>query len=410
MKAVGVIVEYNPFHNGHYYHLQETIKQSEADIVIAVMSGQFLQRGEPALVSKWARTKMALFQGIDLVLELPYLFATQNANIFANGAISILAAIHCTDICFGSENGTIDNFQKTYEFLATHEEAYKNLLKKYLKDGMSYPKATSLAYSDLNPHNSFLDLAKPNNILGYYYVKAIHEITKGRLHAKTILRKNADYHDQAFNTSSIASATSIRKKLFETKELADISQYIPESTKMVLENYLLTYQVLHDWEKYFPLLKYKLLTLSKQELSEICEIDEGIENRLKDSIVEATSFYQFIEKVKTKRYTWTRIQRMCLHVLTHTFKKDMEQISPSYIRLLGMNTKGQKYLNEIKKKIELPLVANVASIHDPVLQLDIKATNTYGMILPNELCTKFIKQEYSLPPIRYNEETKEFFK
>lgn len=400
MKAAGVIVEYNPFHNGHAYHLQQTKKATDADCIIAVMSGQFLQRGEPALVSKWARTEMALAAGIDVVVELPYHFATQNAETFARGAISILDAINCQDFCFGSENGTIHEFLETYVFLNDHNKQFKLLLKQHLKKGLSFPKATSLAYSDLNEDVPFLDLAKPNNILGYYYVKALKELNSD-LQAQTIKRTGADYHDEAFTSKSIASATSIRKSLFSVKNnLNEINKYVPKTSKTILEDYFAQFTLYHNWELYFSFLKYKLLTLSQKELQEICEIEEGIENRLKNYIVEATTFHEFMNLVKTKRYTWTRIQRICLHILTHTYKESMQQKYPTYIRLLGMSQKGQQYLKINKKKFSLPLIANVSRYDDPMLNLDIKATYTFGSILPEPIRSKFLKMEYTIPPIK----------
>ncbi|RFB19171.1 nucleotidyltransferase [Bacillus sp. HNG] len=412
MKAVGVIVEYNPFHNGHKYHLDETKRKTNPDCTIAVMSGNFLQRGEPALVSKWARTKMALEAGIDIVIELPYAFATQKAENFANGAISLLNALHCEEVCFGSENGTIDDFQATVNFMKSNQHSYDHTTRQYLKEGYSYPKAASLAYSSLTNHDTYVDLSKPNNILGYHYVKAIQD-QNSSLKAETIMRTSAGYHDETFSHETIASATSIRKTLFSAKKnIEEIQNYLPVSTTKWLSAYFEEYQLFHRWEDYFTLLKYKLLTSTPSELATIYEAEEGIENRLLTYISESTSFKDFMEKIKTKRYTWTRLQRLCVHILTNTTKEQLKKINENpvatYIRLLGMSQKGQSFLNYVKKDVELPILSKATGFSDDLFTLDQKAAQTYVAIFPEPLRTQLLRQEYAKPPIRFNEEQQEY--
>ncbi|MFS0823724.1 nucleotidyltransferase [Bacillus sp. 1P02SD] len=408
MKAVGVIVEYNPFHNGHKYHLDETKRKTNPDCMIAVMSGNFLQRGEPALVSKWARTKMALEAGIDIVIELPYAFATQKAETFANGAISLLSALHCDEVCFGSENGTIDDFTSTVSFMKRNQQVYDHTTRQYLKEGYSYPKSASLAYSSLTNHDTYVDLSKPNNILGYHYVKAIHD-QNSSLKAETIMRSSAGYHDESFSHESIASATSIRKSLFSAeKNIKEIQNYLPLSTTKWLSAYFEEYKLFHRWEEYFTLLKYKLLTSTPSELANIYEAEEGIENRLLAFISESTSFQDFMEKIKTKRYTWTRLQRLCVHILTNTTKEQLKKINENpvatYIRLLGMSQKGQSFLNHVKKDVELPILSKATGFSDDLFTLDQKAAQTYLAIFPEPLRTQLLRQDYAKPPIRFNEE------
>ncbi|MEH7382409.1 nucleotidyltransferase [Bacillus sp. JJ1533] len=408
MKAVGVIVEYNPFHNGHKYHLDETIRKTNAECIIAVMSGNFLQRGEPALVSKWTRTKMALEAGIDIVIELPYAFATQKAQIFANGAISLLSALHCKEVCFGSENGTIHDFEATVEFMKKNQQTYDYNTRQYVKEGYSYPKAASLAYSSLANYKTYVDLSKPNNILGYHYVKAIHD-QNSSIKAETIMRTSADYHDETFSHDSIASATSIRKSLFSAeKKIDEIKNFLPDSTAEWLSFYYEENRLFHRWEDYFTLLKYKLLTSTSSELANIYEAEEGIENRLLTYISEAISFQDFMEKIKTKRYTWTRLQRLCVHILTNTTKEQLKPINENpiatYIRLLGMSQKGQRYLNNIKKDVQLPILSKAAGFSDELFLLDWKAAQTYLAIFPEPHRSQLLRQEYATPPIRYNEE------
>ena len=401
MKAVGVIVEYNPFHNGHKFHLEQTRLQSNADCLIAVMSGPFLQRGEPALVSKWSRTKMALEAGVDIVLELPYVFATQKAETFANGAISILTAMQCSEFCFGSEHGTITDFENTVAFMTDNKEEYDAYIKNVIKEGISYPKATSLAYHSLNHSNSFLDLSKPNNILGFHYVKALSH-QDSPLKPLTIQRTQADYHDENFTSEHIASATSIRKALLKEKSIKQIENFVPPYTYQQLHTYIEQFGKFHHWEEYFDLLKYRILTQTASELKLIYEVEEGLEFRILKYIKQAQSFTEFMHLLKTKRYTWTRLQRVCLHILTNTKKEQMNnENKASYIRLLGMTQTGQQYLKRIKKELELPLVSTLSSFSDEIMELDIKATSTYAMCFPEPIRSNFIKAEFSTPPIQY---------
>ena len=384
MKAVGVIVEYNPFHNGHKFHLDQTKKQADADVVIAVMSGNFLQRGEPALVSKWARTEMALNGGADIVFELPYFFATQNADIFATGAVSLLAAANCHSLCFGSEAGDIHTFTETLDFLNEKNDEFQAKIKEFSSQGVSYPKALSLSFETLSPGKHLLDLSKPNNILGLQYVAAIQQ-QKFAIQPLTITRKNANYHDQHFASSSIASATSIRKALFSVNgSIEGIHSYLPQTTYDLLHNYKKEYRQFHNWEDYWDLLKYKLLLSSPEELRGIHEVEEGLENRLQHAALKANSFQDFMEQIKTKRYTWTRLQRVSLHILMNVKKAEMtSKKHPEYLRLLGMSAKGQEYLRKEKKNLHLPLISKLSS-NKQLLELDLRAARLYALGLKSK--------------------------
>ncbi|WML49359.1 nucleotidyltransferase [Neobacillus sp. PS3-34] len=401
MKAVGLIVEYNPFHNGHAYHLQSSREAAGADVVIAVMSGNFLQRGEPALVSKWTRSKMALLGGADIVLELPYLFATQKAETFANGAVSILEAAGCESLCFGSENGDISSFTNTLNFLAENNEEFEKKINQYIKTGVSYPKAQSLSFTELASDKNLLNLSKPNNILGYEYIKAIMR-QKSSIKPMTIQRKQAEYHDEHFSSATIASATSIRKAIFgDTADREQIGQFIPSSTLELLENYYNVYGLFHNWESYWPLLKFRLLQMNSEELRTIYEIEEGLENRLLRAAANAESFSGFMEEVKTKRYTWTRLQRICVHILTNARKEEMlaGNEKASYLRLLGMSQNGRDYLKKMKSHFSLPLVSRLSSSKLSSLSLDIKAGRIYSCALTGKNQTKLLNMEYNQPPI-----------
>lgn len=400
MKAAGVIVEYNPFHNGHLYHLKQTKQATNSDILIAVMSGNFLQRGEPALVSKWARAKMALLGGADLIIELPYVFATQNANTFAYGAISLLDHLFTKEVCFGSESGQTHDFMDAIQYLETHHEQYNEYIQTAMKTGVSYPRAASIAFSKMAGPTPFIDLTKPNNILGFQYILAI-KARQSHMVAKTIKRTGAGYHDQTFD-SHIASATSIRKVIQDQQQITAVRDVVPPATYDQLIEYSHTYQMLHDWESYFQLLKYKLLTMDAAELQNIYEAEEGLENRLLRFIIDSHSFAAFMQKIKTKRYTWTRLQRLCVHVLTGTNKQTMkEQMGePGYVRLLGMNQVGQAYLNLIKKKVAIPIVTKPTAIHHPQLAIDLNAARIYAAALAEPYRSKMITEELTNSPIR----------
>ncbi|MGD6848667.1 nucleotidyltransferase [Rossellomorea aquimaris] len=401
MKATGVVVEYNPFHNGHLHHLRETRIASGADVVVAVMSGHFLQRGEPALVSKWARTRMALEAGVDVVIELPYCFATQHAEIFSRGAISLLDSIGCESFCFGSEDGDIDTFEKTVLFIEANRERYNTYIRRFIQDGMSYPSALAKAFQTLGNGDSVIDLSKPNNILGFHYMEARNQI-HSTLKAYTITREAAGYHDQHFSSPSIASATSIRKSIFSSEGDHNIDSYLPSTSVSQLTQYQLEYGGFHRWENYWTILQYKLLASSREELKDIYEIEEGIENRMMECVKTSTSFKEFMTKLKTKRYTWTRLQRMLLHILTNTRKEEMRSrhISPSYIRLLGMNKTGREFIHSKKKEMPLPLISKLSSANQSEIELDVRAAEIFSLGLKNAAARKkLLHQEWSQPPV-----------
>ncbi|OIK14054.1 hypothetical protein BIV60_13145 [Bacillus sp. MUM 116] len=399
MKAVGVIVEYNPFHNGHAFHVQAARETANADIVIAVMSGNFLQRGEPALVSKWYRTKMALLGGVDLVFELPYQFATQNAEVFADGAVSILDAVHCESFCFGSESGDISSFLRTIDFMEEHQVTLNEKVKRHIKTGVSYPKALALSFQEFNETEGLLNLAKPNNILGFQYIKSVKKLNS-QMKPLTVARMNANYHDEHFASETIASATSIRKALFSPEDARPIDQYVPEQTRELLREFSNLYGGFQQWENYWGYLQFRILQCSPEELRNIYEVEEGIENRLIAAALTSSSFQEFMEKIKTKRYTWTRLQRICVHILTNTAREGMKKPeSAKYLRLLGMTQQGKAYLNKVKSGLKLPLVSKLSSYKQKEIMLDIKASQIYAFALPEKVRNEFIQQEFKQSPI-----------
>ncbi|PAV29898.1 hypothetical protein CIL05_08445 [Virgibacillus profundi] len=402
MNACGLIVEYNPFHNGHVHHIQEAKKTSGADCMIAVMSGDFLQRGEPAIIDKFHRVPAALQSGIDIVLELPYPYAVQSSDLFAKGSVQTLHEVGVSSICFGSESGDISHFITSYEIFKEKEAIYRKTLKTHLAKGISFPEASKYAYRQLGLSTPEMDLAKPNNILGFSYIKAILE-KKLPIQPLTIQRTNSGYHQQTI-TGSIASATSIRKQLFKERTITEqVLKTMPDETIKQLKDYMNTAETWHMWEKYFQIIHYRVMTMTTQELAEVHGVDEGLEYRIKKTAKKAISFNDWVGRVKTKRYTWTRIQRIFVHILTNTKKSDMKMVESAstvpYVRLLGMTKTGQAYLNNRKKNMDVPLVSSLGRNNSPMLQLEEKAANAYYSILSPRNRQQLFMQELQAPII-----------
>ncbi|SER58630.1 nucleotidyltransferase [Psychrobacillus sp. OK032] len=403
MNATGIVVEYNPFHNGHLHHLEQSRLKTNSEVMIAVMSGNFLQRGEPALVDKWTRTKMALLAGVDLVIELPYAFATAQASDFAKGAIFLLDALKCKAFCFGSEEGSLEAFQHTYDLLTENKTSYNLAISSLMKKGISYPKALNEAYKIVSKDVSvpLVDLSKPNNILGYHYIEAAQTLHT-KIQPETIQRVIANYHDAAKTSETIASATGIRKVLFDDDDLTGVQTFMPPTSLDALYEWQGIANSFGSWERFYPLLRLIILRHTKASLAQFAEVTEGMENAIWNAATTCISFQSFMEKIKSKRFTWTRIQRMLTHIYTEfTWKQLRETELPTYIRPLGMNQKGQAYLQSIKKDLQLPLVSRVAaSKENRLLQLDIKAANLYYLGLQSSFGQQMVGSDFRIAPIR----------
>ncbi|SHG88380.1 nucleotidyltransferase [Virgibacillus chiguensis] len=396
MNACGLIVEYNPFHNGHVYHVQHAKKLAKTDCIIAVMSGSFLQRGEPAMIDKFHRAKAALKEGVDIVIELPYTFAVQSSELFAKGAVLALHALQVSSICFGSESGDINHFKESYQKLTKNMDTYQVALKQNLNRGLAFPEASKNAYEIIGL--SSMNLTQPNNILGFSYLKTIYDYHLP-IQPLTIQRTQSGYHDKTIY-GSIASATSIREAIQKEDSItASIRNAIPQTMYEQLITYKRTASTWHTWEAYFPLLHYRASTMSAQELSLIQGVDEGLEYRIKKTAKHAHTFQDWMEKLKTKRYTWTRLQRMCVHILTNTKKSDIEALynltAIPYVRILGFTKQGQKYLHERKKTLVTPIIHQMSRNMHPMLQMEEKASNAYYSILPIAIKQNLLKQERS---------------
>ncbi|WP_368503976.1 nucleotidyltransferase [Alkalihalophilus sp. As8PL] len=409
MRSVGVVVEYNPLHNGHAYHLQEARKITEADVVIAVMSGCFLQRGEPALLSKWERAKMALLAGVDVVVELPYAYSTQKAEVFAEGAIKVLSALGVDNINFGSEMGVIEPFYDLVRFMKMNKSSWDDQIKAEMDTGVSYPRAAMEAFKQLNQHESILSLSQPNNILGYHYVKAISDLNVP-MGASTTKRTVAQYHDMSVTTQSIASATSIRKNLSQHEGLQSIHHVVPKTSYQILKEYFNDFGTYHTWELYFSYLQYEILRSTPAQLRSIYECEEGLEFRLIDTIMQASTFQEWMTLLKTKRYTWTRLQRLATHILTNTTKEEMSEVTSSdlaYIRLLGMNETGQQYLNQVKKDLPCPLISRFAKAEGTMAKMDDRIAKIYSIPLVKKNQHSALKRDYTMSPIMKKNTNKE---
>ena len=360
MKSIGIIAEYNPFHNGHLYHI-EKIKEKYPDYsIILVMTGNFTERGDVSVIDKWKRTEIALKHGIDLVIELPYPFATQSADYFAYGAVTILEKLNCEKVIFGSESDNVDSLYLIANTQIDNPE-FERLVKIYSKMGNNYPTALSLALKDLT--NKKID--EPNDLLGISYIKTILK-NNYKIKYETIKRTN-DYHSKELD-KEISSASSIREAL---KNNLDISKQIPKDT-------ISYYTDLHFIEDYFDILKYKIMT--EKDLSIYHTVEEGIDKLLKKKINEANSYSELISLVKSKRYTYNKITRMLLHILCNFTKEKAKLFKDiSYIRILGFNDTGKSYLNKVKKNIDVPIISKICRNKDLMLEFELETTNIYNL-------------------------------
>lgn len=368
MNSIGIIAEYNPFTNGHLYHLNKIKEKYKDYTIILVMNSHFTQRGIPTIIDKWKRTEIALKLGIDLVIELPFPFATQSADFFAYGATTILEKLKVEKIVFGSESDNIEDLEIIAKTQIENDE-FDKLVKVYSKLGKNYPTAVSLSIYDLT--NKKIDT--PNDLLGISYIKSILK-NNYKLKYETIKRKN-NYHSN--NLEIDGSASSIRKAI---KEKKDINKYIPEVEKDYFDN-------LHFIDNYFNILKYKIIT--EDNLSIYQTVDEGIDKLLKKHIEKANNIDELIKLVKSKRYTYNKISRMLIHILCNFTKEKANNFKTiKYIRVLGLNKRGSNYLNKIKKEIDIPIISKIKRDKDEMLEFEIKTTEIYDITSNNNLIKK----------------------
>lgn len=364
MEIIGLIAEYNPFHNGHLYQIKKIKEMYPDSIIVLALNGYFLERGEISIETKEEKTRLAINNGVDIVVELPFIFGSQASDIFASKAIDILNKFNITKLVFGSESNDIKllteiaNYQNNIEF--------NNKVKEYLNEGLNYPTALNKA--------GLKNIDTPNDLLGISYIKAILN-NNYNIEPVTIKRTN-DYHD-TYLDSDIVSASNIREKI---KNNIDIKKYIPEGNIVSINE-----------NKLFELLKYKVLT--DQNLDEYLTVDEGIDNRIKKCINDASSIDELIKLIKTKRYTYNKIKRMLIHILVGIKKKDIPN-EIEYIKILGINNLGQSYL----KNLELPLFNKHNSINTITYKYELIVSKLYDSLTNQntinfELSNKPIKKD-----------------
>ena len=391
-NVLGIIAEYNPFHNGHLHHLVESRKITNSDYCIAVISGNFTQRGETSIVDKWTKTQMAINNGVDLVIELPTVYATSSAENFAYGAVKILNSLNIVDyLSFGSESGDISVLDDIAEVLYEEPIAYKSLLSHELSKGISYPKARENALmmylSDLRRFANVI--SSPNNILGIEYLKALKK-QKSSIKPITIKRKGSNHNNNSISASSKYCSASAIRNLSCEKDITLLQNVMPNSSLILLDNCIKKGHVVQNISCFDKEIIYTLRKMSIQEIANLPDVSEGLEYVLKSAANSCNSVVELLNLVDTKRYTKTRIQRILLYAILGITKKDMEtskNISP-YIRVLGFNNKGRELLSIISKENpKLEIVTSVKKFIDKtsnknlksMIEKDIWASNVYSL-------------------------------
>lgn len=374
MRIIGLIAEYNPFHNGHLYQINKIKEMYPDSIIIAVVSSCFTQRGDVSVLNKWNKTQIALDNNIDIVIELPFVYATQGSDIFAKGAITILEKMKIDTLVFGTESDNLDIINLIADTQINNPN-YNIIVKKYLNKGINYPTATNKAVNDLTGYK----IDSPNDLLALSYIKQI-KIDKQNIKIINIKRTNS-YHDNKIK-DNIASASTIRKLNLNNK---NIDNLIP---------YNLNYLYKISMNDYYPYLKYKVIE-EESNLNKYQTVDEGIENRLIKNINTSSNYEELISKIKTKRYTYNKISRMLLHILTDFTKEEAKNLKIDYIRLLGFSTNGKKYLNKIKKTIDVPIITGYKKNISKILDIELKITKIYSLVTNSNL----INEEYRNKPI-----------
>ena len=429
MKVIGIITEYNPFHNGHKYHIEEAKKITGADYVIAVMSGNFVQRGHPAIMDKYTRSMIALNNGVDIILELPVCYATSSAEYFALGAVTLLDRLGIVDyICFGSESGDIKVLEKAAKLFNNQGDDFQDYISSYIKKGLSYPvarakatsKVLSLDGSDSSNHDLIDAISEPNNILGIEYIKALYKINSS-MKPITINRKDAHYHDKNINyletkvdlpghdlnpNYTFSSATAIRGIIEDTDNLSglhSIKDSVPQNVFDYFKSkYKITYPItIKDFES---IIKYKLLYEDNQELSSYLDLSPDMADRIKHIDLINTNIQDIIENIKTKNITLTRVNRALIHVLLNIKSDDILKFTKDdiiyYARILGIKKEASHLIRKIKNSERLPIITKLSKAHEQLnpsgmkmLNQDILAAHLYNQAVYKKFKTT-IPNEY----------------
>lgn len=359
-KVVGIVCEYNPFHNGHLYQINKIKKKYDSPIIIACLSSTFTQRGELSVLNKWQKTKVALENGIDIVIELPYVYATQSSDIFASYSVALLNKLYVDVLCFGSEREDIEDIKKAARY-QVEDINFDIITKKYLNEGISYPTALNKALNEL----CNISITEPNDLLALSYLKEIYR--NGYFMDVYNIKRTSSYHDLDSN-AKVVSASNIRTRLLNKQNIKD---KVPNNVYELLKDKVLE-------TKYFEYLKYKILT--EEDLEKYVDVDEGLNTRIKKAILKSNSLDELIKNIKTKRYTYNKISRMLNHIFCSFTKEDNKKVRYlEYIRILGFTDKGRKYLNEIKSEITLPILNKYNTKYD-ALRIEKRITELYSYI------------------------------
>ncbi|MBW2185642.1 MAG: nucleotidyltransferase family protein [Deltaproteobacteria bacterium] len=356
MLAVGLVTEYNPFHNGHRYHAQQARQVSGAEVVVAVMSGHFLQRGEPALVDKWTRAQMALRCGVDVVIELPFPFACNSAPTFADGAIQILDLFspYLDSVCFGSESGELEQLKPLAKAMAGYESVAAD--SHHLRSGQTFPQARAAALADQGFDTDLLD--QPNNILSLAYLRAIDQ-RNSALEALTIKRIGVGYHDLQ-PVDNIASATALRQRLYAGDA---VQPYLPPAAHELLTQAVEKKMVV-DPQRWFSMLQQSCLDQRRDRI-DVYQMEPGLDQRIFQAALAANDYEQLVDEVKARHLTRTRVQRLLSYQLfalrSQEMANSLAQPIP-YLQLLGATQNGERFLSQCRKELPVPLVTNQSRI------------------------------------------------
>lgn len=410
MKVVGLITEYNPFHKGHQYHIEQALRLTGADAALVVMSGNYVQRGAPALLPKHLRAEAALRGGASVVIELPVCYAVGSAEYFAYGAVSLLTQLGCVDsICFGAETTDLPALEAIAQVLTEEPPAYRQLLQAALRSGLSFPQARQQAlsaYFDDTTLSSFLE--QPNHILGIEYLKALRRLNSS-IRPYVLQRTGAGYHDLSVE-HHYSSASAIRNLIAQdsVKPPELLGSLLPsESCRLCTDNWNTRFPVFSN--DYSLLLKYRLLTMQPEDLAAYADVTKDLANRIWKLKTQYQSFDQFCELLKTRQFTYTRISRALLHILLDIKTEDLKQYvacgSHGYARLLGFRQEHTDLLSQLKKNSKIPLITKLATakqIQEPfstMLAHDIFASDLYESVLTEKYHTPF-RNEYEQQIVR----------
>lgn len=373
MKVLGVIVEYNPMHTGHIYHIQKAKQVTNSDYVIAIMSGSFTQQGNIAITDKFTRAKQAIQNGIDMVIELPSIYAISDSGNFAKGAIEILNKLNVVDyLCFGAETDNLDLFTKAADVLIKYDKNIWNEIRLELKKGISFANARNNVLKNYLSGDKLKLINSPNNILGIEYTKNL-KLSNSNIVPYSILREN-NFNDTNLSTK-YTSSTSIRKVLEENTDVDTLKDYL---TPDVYSN-LTTSNILFN-KDIFNILKYKIISMTAQQISKINGVTEGLENKIKKEMIDSYNYEDYIFKLKSKRYELSKIKRIVINILLDIKKEDFEILKQnpiSYAHVLAFNHEKKDLLSLVSKNSKIPLIT---SINDKsILKLDkfnLKLINT----------------------------------